>query len=139
MILNLISTKKNAHFKNEKKKKFELVSCPLNGLYCKNIVAAMNKDYVESEAAHLNKEYDKSLDALKNAYNKTMELPESPCSSCASNFRSAINDSVENIHSELKSMSKGLFSTNRYQSSCEKAEQVLNEFKDIKKELKYAV
>ena len=139
MIFNLFSTKKESYLNNKEKKKFELVSCPQNGIYCKNILPAMNKYYADFDAFYLNKEYDKSINALKNAYNKTLELPESPCANCAANFRSTISDSVENIHCELKSMSKGLFATNRFQSSCEKAEQVLSEIKNGKKELKYAV
>lgn len=139
MIFNLFSTKKESYLNNEEKKKFELVSCPRNGIYCKNILPALNKCYADFDVLYQDKEYNKSIDALKNAYNKTLELPESPCSNCAANFRSAISDSVENIHCELKSMSEGLFSTNRFHSSYEKAEQVLSEIKNEKKELKYAV
>lgn len=139
MIFNLFSINKKSHLINEEKKKFELVSCPLNGIYCKNILPAMNKCYSDFEAFYKVKEYDKSIDALNNAYNKTLELPKSPCSNCAANFGSAISDSLENIHCELKGMSKGLFSTNRYQSSCKKAEQVLREIKNEKKEIKQAV
>ena len=135
MIFNLFSIKKDINVKSEEKEKFELVSCPLNQTYCKKILPAINEDYAESENFLRSKNFDNSINALEKAYNKTMELPESPCSKCSAFLRSTISDSVENIHCELKSMSKGLFSTNRYQSSCEKAEQVLDKFhNDVNKE-----
>lgn len=139
MTFNLFSTKKEIDFNSEGKKKFELVKCPLNQTSCKNILSALNEHYAESENFHRYKNFHKSIEALENAFYITMELSESPCSNCATFFRSTISESVENIHYELESMSKGLFSTNRFQSSCEKAEQVLDEFNNSKREYKKAV
>lgn len=134
MMFNLFSSRKE-----EGQEKFELISCPLNGKYCNDVRSEMNKSYAASVDFRRGKEFEKSLDALENAYDKTMELPESPCAACTAFFRSTITESVANIHGELEGMSKGLFSTNRYQSSCEKAKETLNELKSRTKGLKNAV
>lgn len=139
MIFNLFSTKNDINFNSKEKKKFELIQCPVKHTYCKGILPALNEYYAESENFLRSKNFHKSIEALENAFYKTMELTESPCLNCGAFFRSTISKSVENVHCELESMSKGLFSTNRFQSSCEKAELVLDEFKNSKKEFKKAV
>lgn len=140
MTLNIFSTLKKENDCNSKRQeKFELVSCPLNGKYCGEVRSAMNKNYAESIDYRRNKEFDKSIDALENAFDKTMELPESPCSVCVEFYRSTIIDSLEDMYNELESMSKGLFRTNRYQSSFQKAGDVLAHFKSGAKKLRNAV
>lgn len=139
MTFNLFSSKKDIDFSGKVEEKFELVSCPLNGKFCKHTRLQMNQKYAESVELRKGKDFDKSIDALENAYNKTLDLPESPCGTCAAFYRSTIVESIENIHKELNGMSKGIFSTNRYQSSCKKAEDLLNGLKNNKNKLKNAV
>ena len=114
---------------NHNSNKIELVSCPRNGVKCKNHLAAINEDYSESSIYHQNREYQKSIEALNNAFTKTFELKEDTCTKCANMFRSTIIQSLEDIHLELHSMSKGLFKTKRYQSSYILAGNVLNNLK----------
>ena len=125
---------KKSDLKNERptneEKKFELVSCPLNGKYCTKVRSEMNRNYAEAMDFFKNKEFDKSIIALQNAYINTMELPVSSCSVCVDFYRSSIIESMENIHDDLKSMSTGIFKTNRYRSSYEKAQRTLAEYRD---------
>jgi hypothetical protein len=139
MTFNLFSSKKEIDCTGQTEEKFELVSCPLNGKFCTHTRSQMNEKYAESVEFRKGKDFDKSIDVLKNAYSKTMDLPESPCGACAAFYRSTVVESIENIHKELNGMSKGIFSTNRYQSSCKKAEDVLKELKENKTKLKNAV
>lgn len=140
MISKLFSSQKKCIGSNNGQEKFELVSCPLNGKFCTNIRAKMNQNYQEYLDFRSTKEFDKSIDALGKVYNETMKLPESPCGNCVAFYQSTIVDSMEDVHDELKGMTKGLFSTKRFESSREKAEQALEELKnEDKKELKKAV
>ena len=129
------SGKQNSYSCDEQEK-FELVSCPLNGKYCSQIRSEMNRNYAESMDFLNNKEFNKSINALQNAYNKTMELPHSPCSVCADFYRATLTKSMEIIHDDLKNMSTGLFKTSRYLSSYEESQRVLTEFKDNEQQTK---
>lgn len=114
-----------------KKYKFEIVKCPVKENYCLNSVEAINKYYREFESYAQIKEYQSSLSALKNAFYKTTELKNLPCSKCAEFFQSNIIQSLELIRSDIQKMTVGLFKTKRYNSSYSMAESVL---KDLKKE-----
>lgn len=135
----LLSSQNSSDSLTDKQEKFELISCPLNGKFCTEIRAEMNQNYVDYANFRSMKNFDKSIQALENAYNQTMELPESPCAACAVFYRSTITESVEDVHNELKGMAKGIFSTKRFESSREKAEQVLEDFRCGARELKNAV
>lgn len=63
------------------------------------------------------KDYKESIAALKDAFDKTIELQENPCLKCAALFRATITESLENVHDELQSMSTGIFKLKRYESS----------------------
>ncbi len=115
----------NTNLQNEQSK-FELVSCPLNGKSCKKHLTFINKNYTESDFYHQSKEYQKSIEALNNAFLKTFELKEDTCAKCAKAFRYAIFETLENIHLELQSFSNGLFKTNQYHSSYILADNILH-------------
>ena len=121
----------DAEYLNEKQDKIELLSCPRNGRICHEHLAVVNKCYVESDHYRKEKDYERSIDTLKNAFFKTTELVESPCSKCATLFRSTITESLENIHSELESMSTGIFGKKRYQTGYQHAVKVLREFENV--------
>ena len=113
--------------------KFELVSCPRNGKNCSKHLITINRNYSDSNLYYQNKEYQQSIEALNNAFNKTFELNESTCVNCARTFRFAIIQSLKSIHLELQDMSTGLFKKNDYKSSFVLADNVLNNLsKNIK-------
>lgn len=115
--------------KDYNENKIELLSCIRNGDRCKNHLTLINEEYSTLQTYLQEKEYQKSIEALDKAFNKTFELREDSCSGCAKMFRSTIIQSLENIHLELKEMSKGIFKTNRYQSSYILADNVLRGLK----------
>ena len=115
---------------NDSRDKIEVVKCPLNELMCKEHLSVVNKCYVESEQYRRNKEFQRSIETLKNAFYKTMELNELPCTKCAVLFRSTIKESLESIHSELEKMTTGFFGNKHYQSNFVMAEKVLREFEN---------
>lgn len=121
----------DAEYLNEKQDKIELLSCPRKGIICQEHLAVVNKCYVESDHYRKEKDFESSIDTLKDAFYKTTELVESPCLKCATLFRLTITESMENMHFELKKMSTGIFGKKRYQTSYLYAGKVLSEFENV--------
>jgi hypothetical protein len=122
----------NAEKLADQQNKIELVSCPNKDMICKEHLAVVNKCYMISEQYRKDKNFNLSIEELKSAFYKTTELNELPCSKCAALFRSTITESLEDIHTELKKMSSGIFGSKRHQSSLLLSESVLKEFESIK-------
>jgi len=99
---------------NDKQEKFELVSCPINEKFCKELRPAINKDYLESQQFQLDKNYQNSIEILNSAYNKTMVLTEPTCAGCASFFRATIKQSLEEAKKEQRKMSYSIFNFKRF-------------------------
>lgn len=99
----------------EKKVKFELVGCPVSGIYCSSILPEINALYDEAESAHINKEYQNAVELLKKAYLKTFELNESTCSACVNMFQSSIKNTMVNMQNEVKDMSFSFFCKKQYE------------------------
>lgn len=114
--------------------KIELLSCPHGGKSCDKHLSAINGNFVESRSFRKDKDYTRSIYALKSAFVKTSELKDSKCIQCTDLFRATITQSLEKIHDELQGMSTGLFKTDKYRASYLLAENVLNDFKteDVK-------
>ena len=121
--------KKELENKDYNKNKIELLSCKRNGDRCKNHLTLINEEYSTLQTYLPSKEYQKSIEALDKAFHKTFELQEDSCTGCAKMFRSTIIQSLENIHLELREMSKGIFKTKRYQKSYILADNVLRVLK----------
>jgi len=111
------------------KDKIVLLSCPVEGNECKEHRMIINRDFYDSQIFFLNKDYSRSILALKNAFQKTSELQKTSCHSCAEMFRNTITQSLENIHSDLNYMTTGMFSNHRFHSSLKLAGSVLKEIK----------
>ena len=111
--------------------KIELVNCPLKDIMCKGHLSEVNKSYLESEQFLRERDFHRSIETLKNAFYKTTDLIENPCANCAQLFRSTIVESMINIHSELNSMTKGIFGNKRYKSSYINADNALKEFGNV--------
>ncbi|MDP2335177.1 MAG: hypothetical protein Q8N05_01780 [Bacteroidota bacterium] len=114
---------------NDKQDKIEIVGCPRGGKDCVVHLSAINKSFLASSRTMRNKEYARSIEALKDAFYKTDELQDSSCLKCAELFRSTITQSLENIHVDLQKMTGGLFFRKRYQYSYALATTALEEFK----------
>lgn len=113
----------------EEENKIELVGCPRGGTNCREHRMIINRYLHASRKFHINKDYRRSIEALKVAYNKTTDLQDPTCLNCAKLFRCMVTQSMENIHDDLHKMANGLFFRNRFRSSYEFARIVLDEFK----------
>ena len=109
--------------------KIEMINCPLDKVLCVEQLSVINKYYLESNEYHLKKDYQRSIEALKLAFDSTYEIHNSSCLKCAELFRSTIISSLENIHLDLEKMTTGMFKSKRFQSSFELATLALDEFK----------
>lgn len=110
--------------------KIELVVCPHGGRSCSKQLRGINKNYAEYFYFYGRKDYQKSLIALKSAFQKSLDLHESNCIKCAELFRSTIIESLEDMCSELQKMSNGSIKTSHYKYY-KMAEIVLTEFKEV--------
>jgi hypothetical protein len=110
--------------------KIELVSCPRAGRNCSKQLSGINEDYVEYFYFYRRKDYQKSILALKNAFQKTLDLHDTTCIKCAELFRSTIIESLEKMCLELQEMSNGSIKTTHYQFY-KMAEIALTEFKGV--------
>jgi alpha-ketoglutarate-dependent taurine dioxygenase len=108
----------------------DLVSCPLKEMMCEVHLSVVNKNYAESEKYRREKDFQKSIETLKIAFYKTVELMEHPCTKCTQLYHSNIIESMVTIHSDLAKMSKGLFGKKRYLSSYNKVDSFLKEIEN---------
>ena len=125
-------TEEEGKYVGDDQAKIEMVNCPLENELCLHQLTTINQYYTESNNSHLSKDYHKSIEALKLAFNCTYEINNSSCIKCAELFRSTIISSLENMHSELQSMTTGWVKYKRHQQSLELASLVLKEFKKKK-------
>ena len=86
---------------NQKNDKFKLVSCPRNAVQCRDVLPQVNQLYSESELARINKEYQRSIELLQQAYYKTLELNQPTCVNCVKLFHANIKETLEILHKEI--------------------------------------
>jgi hypothetical protein len=122
--------KTDAEYFNEKQSKFELLGCPFGGNTCQKHLAVINKNYLDSSRHQRDKNYQRAIELLKNAYYKTDELQKATCLKCADLFRSTITSSLEDIHGQLHKMSTGIFRNKRYHDIYIEAGNLLKEIKE---------
>lgn len=123
-------SKIDSELNNKKQDKIQVVNCPLKELKCKDYLSVINKNYKQSELFRIDKDYQRSIEALKSAFYKITDFNELSCLNCAELFRSTIMDSIKNIHSELEKITTGFLSKKHYQQSYIFASQILKELED---------
>ena len=107
--------------------KIELQSCLLKKIKCKEHLLMINNFYLESNKYHANKEFQRSVEKLKSAFNKTTELKDATCLKCSELFRSTITHSLNEIKGELEHMTTGFFGNKHYEASYVFVDKVLQE------------
>lgn len=128
--LFLLSKTERDYFKDNQNK-IELLSCHQEEKKCKSQLSEINAIFSETDMYFRNNDFLRAIEALQIAFNKTTELKESTCISCAQFFRSTITQSLENIHSELEKLSKSVFKNKNIIASYLKADELLKEFKSV--------
>jgi hypothetical protein len=109
--------------------KIELVSCPRNGKNCDKHLDMINTHFNESIIYQSEKNYRRSVELLKRAFDETMNLKEPTCVRCAALYRSTIIESLESTYDDLRAMTSGLFRSDRYKGSYIMADSVLQDLK----------
>lgn len=118
------------NIRNNKLEPIKLESCPRNGVRCEDQRAKINECLLNSYDFFADRKYDKSIDELKIAYDKTNDLQEMPCVHCAGLFRMRIVQSMEQIHGELQRMTTGFFKQKQYKPTLEYANTIIQEFSE---------
>ena len=121
--------RKDSEYFHDVQDSIELVRCPIGGINCSEHRMVINQNILASRKFILNKDYQRSIEVLKEAYYKTSDLQMASCTNCARLFRCMVTDSLQNIHDDLHKMANGLFFRNRYKASYDLACLVLAEFK----------
>ena len=119
------SIKKSTHYED----KITLLNCPLGCMKCKREVAEINRFYSESNQYQFNNEYQRSIDALKDAFRRTHDLKEPACYGCTQLLREVILESLHNVYADLKKLSSGYFAKKHYKISLLVAKNTLKEFR----------
>lgn len=124
-----LSASENTYF-DDKQDKFELVgTCPHFEMNCHEHISHINNSFLSSNRYWRNKDYPRSIEALKSAYYKTDELQQTNCIRCAELFRTTITQSLENIHEDLQKIAGDYFWGKRYQPSFKLLINTLLEFR----------
>jgi hypothetical protein len=98
---------------------------------CKKLLVIINNNYLESDLFLREKDYIRSIEKLKNAFYKTLELKDVPCIKCVELFRATIKDSLESIKSDLAVMTSGFFGNKHYMPSYILVDNVLQELDKV--------
>ncbi len=117
----------------DSKDKIEFIGCKKTEYSCLSYLPAINHYFRESDKHFINKDFNLSIDALDKAHQIAGELRDVDCLTCAKFFQVTAVQSLENVHSELEKMTRGLFATRRYQPCYEKAEELLKQLRVNKK------
>lgn len=112
---------------NSKEDKIELVHCPYDKKECVKQLPDINKYFQESHQSRMDKDYQRAIEALIQAFDITYDIQECSCANCAGLFRSTIISSMKIIRSELKDMTSGWFSNKRFLPAFELATSTLKE------------
>lgn len=116
----------------EKSDKIEFTGCKMSGHSCLNYLPKINDHFRESDLFYGDRDFNRAIDALEKAWYEAGELKDPDCQRCSLFFQATVIQSLENIHSELESMTKGIFGTKRYQSCYLKADGLLKRIRTTK-------
>ncbi|MFY9151720.1 MAG: hypothetical protein WAO52_06895 [Prolixibacteraceae bacterium] len=124
-------TVEESEYFNDNQEKFELVACPINGKPCMNHLTVINASFKESGIYLRNKDYSRSIEALKGAFYITTNIQDSSCRKCNELFRSTISETLENIRFDLQKMTTGFFSAKRFHADYKLACVVTDELRNV--------
>jgi hypothetical protein len=127
------SFKKNGGQSTKENDPIHLENCPRGGNRCIDQRSEINKNIKSSHELFQDRQYNHSIDELKAAFHKTLDLQDSPCNQCASLFRHRILESMEQVNQELRRMTTGLFGSRRYKISYQYAVSVMEELRQLNK------
>lgn len=108
----------------------ELADCPLKAMLCEVQLASIHISLFEYEKYRIEKKYEKSVEILKNAFEKTLMLKNNPCTKCANHYHQIIFETMEIIINELNKPSNSLFSKKNNHPIYFKAQNIFIEMKN---------
>ncbi len=127
------SSKKNRDQGTNENDPIHLESCPRGGNRCIDQRSKINKSIKNSHELFQDRQYNHSIDELKAAFYKTLDLQDSPCNQCASLFRHRILESMEQVNQELRRMTRGLFGSRRYKTIYQHSVSAMEELRQLNK------
>jgi hypothetical protein len=107
----------------------QLESCPYMKDYCRTVLPLLNDNLLLSRKFTENKEYPGAVDLLKDAFETVLDLRNDECQKCVAFFKETILRYLENIVSDLHSMTKGFFGNKNYIYDLQYAESIFDELK----------
>jgi hypothetical protein len=114
---------------NNSQEKIQVVKCKPDGISCKDYLAALNNNFLQSSYYYQDKDYRRAIEALESAFEGTVTIQSNSCSKCVNLFRTTIIETLTNYRDELKSISTGIFAKKRFRQDYEFAETVLENFR----------
>ena len=114
---------------NDATDKIVFTGCSLSKHSCLDYLPAINDLFRKSESYNRDKDYTRAIESLEKAYHHAGEIQDASCQQCSLFFQSTVLHSLENIHSDLSRMRKGLFATSRYDESYIKADMLLSQLR----------
>ncbi|KAF0238098.1 MAG: hypothetical protein FD181_1306 [Prolixibacteraceae bacterium] len=127
---DLISQINTLH-SNQIQAKIELADCPLKAMMCEVHLYSIHISLLETEKYRTEKKYEKSVESLKSAFDKTTELQNNPCTKCANHYRPNIIETMETIINELYSNSNSIFRKKNQNPTHTRAVGILREMKHL--------
>ncbi len=121
----------DSEYFNDNLDKIEIVKCFRKEMKCKEHLVFINENYLKSDLLLREKDYIRSIEKLKSAFYKTLELKDVQCKKCLELFRDTITDSLKDIKSDLAQMTSGFFGNKHYMPSYILVDNVLQELEKV--------
>ena len=112
---------------NDKEPKIEIANCPYDNKDCVHQLPDINKLLHEANLQREVKDYKRTIDTLKLAFDLTYDIKRVQCQRCAALFRYCIISSMMITRSELKDMKVKWFNARRFNDNLELATTTLKE------------
>lgn len=118
---------KDSEYFKDNEEIIKLEYCKEKGEACNSQMKLMNGNLLLARKLIEKKEYTRALQEIKQAHSSTYQIKPDHCQKCAQLFRDTIINSLRQLITDLKKMTKGLFANKNYKVDLEEAEKLLLE------------
>jgi hypothetical protein len=121
---------KDSDYYKDNEEAIKLESCPDGGELCKMQMLFMNQHLLEAHKFLENKDYIRAVESIKISFNSTFDLKEQKCKACTDLFRETIFDSLNQVISDLKGITTGIFARKNLKPDLTAAQLLLQEMQE---------
>lgn len=121
-------TRDDDYFKNNEES-IKLEHCADKGEKCRVQMVIMNENLLLARKMIENKEFTRSVEVIRKAFESTYMLKEKQCQGCAELFRNFIAQSLNQLVDDLEQLTTGFLASKKYVSDLENARKLLQEFR----------